>query len=206
MQKIKLEVGAIGTNCYIIYCEESHKAAVIDPGGNEKEILSIIEREKLDVQYIINTHGHADHIAANGQIKQATGALLLIHTDDEAMLDNPQKNLSVFMGEAVKSPPADRLLHDNEQIFIGSITFDVIHTPGHTPGGICLKYGDTVFAGDTLFSESIGRTDLPGGSYSQLINSVKEKLMVLPDQVVILPGHGPETSIGWERKYNPYIR
>ena len=206
MQTIKLEVGAIGTNCYIIYCEESHKAAVIDPGGNEKEILSIIEREKLAVQYIINTHGHADHIAANGQIKQATGALLLIHTDDEAMLDNPQKNLSVFMGETVKSPPADRLLHDNEQISIGSITFDVIHTPGHTPGGICLKYGDTVFAGDTLFSESIGRTDLPGGSYSQLINSVKEKLMVLPDQVVILPGHGPETSIGWERKYNPYIR
>jgi glyoxylase-like metal-dependent hydrolase (beta-lactamase superfamily II) len=206
MQKIKLEVGNIGTNCYIIYCEDTHKAAVIDPGGNHEEILSIIESEKLDVEYIINTHGHADHIAANGKIKQATRANILIHADDEDMLTDAQKNLSLFMGKEILSPPADHLLHNNEQISIGNITLEIMHTPGHTPGGICLKYGNTVFSGDTLFSESIGRTDFPGGSYSQLINSVKNKLMILPDDVIILPGHGPDTNIGWERKYNPFIQ
>lgn len=205
MQKIKLEVGNLGTNCYIIYCEDSKQAAVIDPGGNQADILAIIEREKLQVEYIINTHGHVDHIMANHAIKQVTGAPILIHTDDAQMLTNAQNNLSAFVGTAVTSPPADKLLKHNDQIQVGNINLEVLHTPGHTPGGICLKSGNTVFSGDTLFSESIGRTDFPGGSYEQLLNSIKENLLVLPDDVVILPGHGPDTTIGWERQYNPFI-
>lgn len=206
MQKIKLEVGNLGTNCYIIYCDDTKKAAVIDPGGNQKQILDIIEREKLQVEYIINTHGHADHILANQAIKEATGAPILIHSEDAEMLINPQKNLSAFMGTAVFSPPADQTLQHADQIQVGEIDLEVIHTPGHTPGGICLKTSNMLFAGDTLFSESIGRTDFPGGSYSQLLSSIKEKLMVLADDVIVLPGHGPDTTIGWERKYNPFIQ
>lgn len=206
MQKIKLEVGNLGTNCYIIYCEDSKKAAIIDPGGSQKQILTIIEREKLQVEYIINTHGHADHIMANQAIKQATGAPILIHNEDAEMLTNPEKNLSALIGDAVVSPPADQLLQHADQIQIGKINLEVIHTPGHTPGGICLKSGNTLFAGDTLFSESIGRTDFPGGSYNQLLKSIKENLMVLSDDVIVLPGHGPDTTIGWERKYNSFIQ
>ncbi|MEN6412594.1 MAG: MBL fold metallo-hydrolase [Veillonellales bacterium] len=207
MKVIKLQVGYIGTNCYIAYCEKTLQAAIIDPGGNAEEISAALNRNRLSVAYIINTHGHADHILANDTLRQATGAPVLIHQQDADMLTNAQRNLSMFIsGSSVAVQPADRLLAEGELIHVGSFTFKVLYTPGHTPGGISLLTEDVVFCGDTLFAESVGRTDFPGGSYSQLIASIKEKLLVLPDEIKVLPGHGPATTIGWERKMNSFIQ
>ncbi len=206
MKLIQMEVGHLGTNCYIIYCEQTLKAAVIDPGGSAEAIMAEINKANLNVEYIINTHGHADHIASNDAIKQATGAKVLIHHDDAGMLTSAERNLSVYIGGGFVSSPADRLLSHNDTITIGNIELKVLHTPGHTPGGICLLSETLVIAGDTLFAESIGRTDFPGGSYSQLIKSIKENLLVLSDNVKVLPGHGPETTIGWERKHNSFVQ
>ena len=206
MKIIQVGVGHLGTNCYIVSCEQTLQAAVIDPGGSAETILAEINKANLNVEYIINTHGHADHIAANDAIKQATGAKVLIHHEDANMLTNAQLNLSMYIGDGIVCQPADRLLHDGDSISFGNINFKTLHTPGHTPGGICLLDNNVLIAGDTLFSESIGRTDFPGGSYSQLINSIKNQLLNLEDAVRVLPGHGPETTIGWERKYNPFIQ
>lgn len=206
MKIIQMGVGHLGTNCYIVYCDQTLQAAVVDPGGNKETILAEINKANLKVEYIINTHGHADHIADNDAIQQATGAKVLIHHEDAGMLTNAQLNLSMYIGKGIVCQPADRLLNDGDIICIGSIKFKTLHTPGHTPGGICLLDNNVLIAGDTLFAESIGRTDFPGGSYSQLINSIKSQLLSLEDDVRVLPGHGPETSIGWERKHNPFIQ
>lgn len=208
MKIIRLEVGNLGTNCYIVACEKTKKAAVIDPGGNAEEILATIHRESLIVEYIINTHGHMDHILANHQIKEATGAKILIHEQDAKMLKSAHYNLSVYVGHAITSVDADQLLKDGDIITFGSVELKVLHTPGHSPGGICLfaEHDDILFCGDTIFCESVGRTDLVGGSYSQIIRSVKEKIMVLKDEVKLLPGHGPDSSVGWERRMNPFIQ
>lgn len=206
MKVIQLQVGHLGTNCYIVYCEKTLKAGVIDPGGSADAILSEINKNKLTVEYIINTHGHADHITANDTIQQATGAKVLIHHEDAEMLTNAQGNLSVFIGGGIVCQAADQLLKHNDTIAIGNIKLTVLHTPGHTPGGICLLSDKILIAGDTLFAESIGRTDFPGGSHSQLINSIKANLLSLEDDVTVLPGHGPETTIGWERTHNPFIQ
>lgn len=206
MKIIQVGVGHLGTNCYIVFCEQTLQAAVFDPGGSEETILYEINNANLKVEYIINTHGHADHIAANDAIKKATGAKVLIHHEDAKMLTNAQLNLSMYIGDGIVCQAADRLLNDGDIITFGSISFKVLHTPGHTAGGICLLSNDVLIAGDTLFEESIGRTDFPGGSYSQLISSIKNQLLSLEDAVKVLPGHGAQTSIGWERKHNPFIQ
>ncbi len=207
MKIVSLEVGNLGTNCYIVFDEATRGAAVIDPGGSIGEITAVIRDEKLSVKHIINTHGHADHVLGNMRVKEATGAPILIHEADASMLMSGQRNLSAFIGGSVSCGPADTLLKAGDVIKIAAgLELTVIHTPGHTPGGICLLTDNVLFSGDTLFAESIGRTDFPGGSYSQLIGSIKDKLLVLDDAVRVLPGHGPETSIGWERKMNPFIQ
>ena len=206
MKTIKLEVGSIGTNCYIVYCEKTLQGAVIDPGGNADEIIANINQQKLQITCIINTHGHGDHILANTALREATGAPLYIHEADAAMLTSAQLNLSVYIGGGMTCAPADRLLKDGDTIDVGEITLEVLHTPGHTPGGICLKTGDVLFSGDTLFAQSIGRTDFPGGSYSQLIQGIKDKLLALRDEVKVFPGHGPDTTIGYERSNNSFIQ
>jgi len=206
MRIIILEVGHLGTNCYIIFCSRTKEAAVIDPGGNSEEIIACLNREKLKVVAIINTHGHADHIAANGKIQQTTGAPVMIHQEDAKMLTSAHSNLSMFIGASVAFAPADRLLKDGDVVKVGDIELSIIHTPGHTPGGICLRANTVLFSGDTLFAQSVGRTDFPGGSTSTLIRSIQEKLMILPDETKVLPGHGPETTIGWERVHNPFIQ
>lgn len=206
MKVVGMQVGSIGTNCYIAYSEATGQAAVIDPGGSADQILAVLRDRKLKVEYIINTHGHADHIMANTKIQQATGAPILIHEQDADMLGSASKNLSGWLDGGFSCGPAERLLKDGDIITIGDFSLTVIHTPGHTPGGICLLVGNILFSGDTLFAESIGRTDFPGGSHSQLISAIKNKLMLLDDSVTVLPGHGPETSIGWERKMNPFIQ
>ncbi|MDD4599794.1 hypothetical protein SDC9_30273 [bioreactor metagenome] len=206
MRTIQFQLGHLGANCFLLYCEKSLEAAVIDPGGDPTEVLAVIAREKLTVKYIINTHGHADHIAGNEKLKQATGAAILIHAADAEMLTSARHNLSIYIGNSIQFEPADLLLKDGDVIRFGSVELKVIHTPGHTPGGICLLANGVLFSGDTLFHESIGRTDFPGGSYSALIQNIKEKLLSIPDTTKVFPGHGSETSIGWERRMNQFIQ
>lgn len=201
-----LEISAMAVNCYIVGCEETREAAVIDPGGNAPAILRLLEQENLKAVYIINTHGHIDHIGANREVKEATGAKILIHESDAQMLENAVSNFSFMMGSKVTSPAADQFVAEGDIIKIGNtVELEVIHTPGHSQGGICLKVDNIIFVGDTLFQGSIGRTDFPGGSYPQIIKNIKEKLLCYDDDVVCYPGHGPGTTIGFERKHNPFI-
>ncbi|HHX23053.1 MAG TPA: MBL fold metallo-hydrolase [Thermoanaerobacterales bacterium] len=199
-----LQVGPIETNCYIL--ADGNKAIIIDPGWDSDSILKVIESEKLNVEYIFLTHGHADHIGALKEVKFATNAKIAIHEKDARMLVSSEDNLSIFFGESITQPSADILLKGNETFQLNNITLEIIHTPGHTPGGISIKVNDIVFTGDTLFAGSIGRTDFPGGSYNELIESIKEKLLPLGDDVIILPGHGEQSTIGNERKMNPFLK
>ncbi|MGR6836205.1 MBL fold metallo-hydrolase [Syntrophomonas erecta] len=201
-----LEISTMGVNCYIVGCEETKEVAVIDPGGNPRGIVRVLEEEGYKAVCIINTHGHIDHIGGNQGVKDATGAKILIHEADAKMLTNSVSNFSFLMGSKVTSPPADQFIKDGDIIKIGNtVELEVIHTPGHSPGGVCLKTGNTIFVGDTLFQMSIGRTDFPGGSYRELINSIKEKLLCYDDEVICYPGHGPATTIGFERENNPFL-
>jgi len=201
-----MEVGAYQANCYLVFDEETKEALIIDPGAQGREIMAQVQKLGLNVKYIVNTHGHSDHIGANQYVKEATGAPLLIHEADAPMLTSPAKNLSIYFGEDINKPPADRLLKDGDVVEAGSLKFKVLHTPGHTRGGICLVGQEVCFSGDTLFAMSVGRSDFPGGSHETLINSIKTKLMTLDDETVVFPGHGPYTTIGQEKAGNPFLR
>ena len=202
--------GMYFTNCYVVGCEETKEAIVIDPGFDRdreaEEVLRFIEQNGFHVKYIINTHGHADHTAGNGIIKKATGALILIHENDAIMLTTFAKTLSRVFGLRVRSPPADRTLRDGDVIQVGRVKLVVLHTPGHSKGGISLLGDEVVFTGDTLFAGSIGRTDFPGASFEEIMRSIKTKLVTLPDRFKVYPGHGPLTTIGEEKKHNPFLQ
>lgn len=203
-------VGPLATNCYIAVCEETGEALIIDPGffAEEKDgILSKIVQYGLKVKYVLNTHGHVDHTSGNSILKAFTGANVLIHKDDASMLIDPSRNLSSMLGRSSISPRADKLLEDGEIIEVGTLEFRVIHTPGHTKGSISLfcEEESVVFTGDTLFAGSIGRTDLPESSFEEIMLSLREKLMRLPDETVVYPGHGGKTTIGRERRTNLFL-
>lgn len=198
-------VGPMDANCYIIGCDKTKVAAVVDPGAEGGRILNRLKSLGLTCKYIILTHGHVDHIAALKEVREATGAQVLIHTQDAGMLTNPGLNLSMFMGSALKFKEAERLLEDGDKVQVGEVIVEVIHTPGHTPGGISLKVGQDLITGDTLFQGSVGRSDFPGGNHNVLINSIKTKLMVYPDETKVYPGHGPASTIGAEKRYNPFL-
>lgn len=199
-----MAVGPIMANCFILGCEKTRKAAVIDPGDDSNRILMKLAEQKLTVEYLINTHGHFDHVGANRKMKEVTGAKLVIHALDHDMLKYLSDAAASFGMSAENSPPPDQTVQDGDTIQFGEITLKVLHTPGHTPGGISLYTDDKVFVGDTLFSGSIGRTDFPGGDFDTLISSIRTKLFSLGDQVVVYTGHGPETTIGREKRYNPF--
>jgi len=192
-------------NCYILECEETRAAMVIDPGDDSALILNALDEHKLQLKLIVNTHAHIDHIAANLDLKEKTSALLCIHASDADMLVNPQKNLSFFIGRPVSSPAADKLLADGDVLEAGTLSLKVMHTPGHSPGSICLLSDNCIITGDLLFAGGIGRYDFPGSSYEELMNSLR-KVMMLDNDLIIYPGHGPTSTIGEERRTNPFLQ
>jgi hydroxyacylglutathione hydrolase len=201
----ELVVGPLMANCFICGCSKTKEAVVIDPGGDANTILLSLADSKLKAKYIINTHGHFDHVSANGKMKDATGADILIHPLDAPMLEKLSSNAAFFGVSVENSPPCDQTLEEGDTVSFGDITLKVIHTPGHTPGGISLYTNGVVFVGDTLFAGSIGRTDFPGGDFNTLISSIKTKLFKMEDDIRVFSGHGPETSIGTEKRHNPFV-
>ncbi len=200
-----LTVGPIQANCFILGCEETLEAAVIDPGDEADRILNALSESSLSAKFIINTHGHFDHVSANKRLKEVTGAPILIHSLDAPMLDQLSSSAAAWGLSADNSPKPDRELNDGDKISFGNTTLKVIHTPGHTPGGISLYASDFIFVGDTLFAGSIGRTDFPGGNFETLKESIRKKLFGLGDHIKVYAGHGPSTTIGEERRTNPFV-
>lgn len=200
-------VGPLSVNCFILGCGETREGVVVDPGGDVERITQAVRRHGLTIRYIINTHGHFDHVGGNRQAVAAFGAPLLIHQADAPMLGRVADVGRMYGIEGENSPAPDGFLVDGMEIEFGTCRMKVLYTPGHTPGGCCLYLAEEarIITGDTLFADSIGRTDLPGGSHDQLLESIRSKLFVLPDNVAAYPGHGPETSIGHEKRHNPYL-
>jgi len=199
-------VGALETNCYLVYCEETMECAVVDPGADPEKIIQKIGELGLMPGILINTHGHVDHVGANKDIKEKYDIPLYIHSSDSQMLDNILSTAMGFFIGAKKSPKPDKFLEDGENIPIGKSHLKVIHTPGHSPGSISLSGDGFLLSGDLLFYGGVGRTDLPGGSWELLEDSIRKKIFIFPDDTVVLPGHGPSTSIGQEKNTNPFIR
>jgi hydroxyacylglutathione hydrolase len=203
-----LPVGPLQCNCSIIGDETSREAMVIDPGDDIADVLALIQKNNLTVKQIVITHAHIDHVGGAMKLRAATGAPILLNQSDYALL----KMLDVqaaWLG--MRSPGAveiDRSIGDLDKLQAGSLIADVMHTPGHTEGSVCLYFPDEqkLIAGDTLFAGSIGRTDLPGGSFEKIISSLHDKLLALPDETVVVPGHGPLTTIGEERESNPFLQ
>ena len=199
-------LGAMGANCYLFYCPDTKKAVVIDPGAEGKKVYRWLAEKGLQVEYILLTHGHVDHIEAVDELKDLLGNVKVgIHAGDAEMLTDGRKNLSAYFGPGVALKPADILLEDGQEIPVGNLSLKVIHTPGHSAGGVCFLTPEGLFSGDTLFAGSIGRTDFPGGSLDLLLWGIKEKLLILPEETRVLPGHGEETSIGEEKRDNPFL-
>ncbi len=200
-----LVVGPLQVNCYIVGCEKTRRAAVIDPGDEGKRILATLADAGLELQTVINTHGHFDHVGGNRLLVEETGAELLIHQADLPWLQQASGHAAFYGLAAIPSPQPSRLLAGGEVLAVGEIALTVIHTPGHSPGGICLLSGQHLFSGDALFANSIGRTDLPGCDHNQLVGAIRERLLVLPDDTIVHPGHGPDTTIGREKRTNPFL-
>jgi len=201
-------VGSMAVCCYIVACEKTGKAAVIDPGGDEKKILAEIKDKGYQVEYIIATHGHPDHVCGNRVLQEATGAKIVMHRLDSLFFNKPEVRSYFSMLGLEPSPPVDREVEEGESIEIGTVSLKVIHTPGHTPGGMCLYNAPDLITGDTLFVGGLGRTDFPGGSHEELLHSITTKLLVLPEETVVWPGHGyggSRSTIGEEKDSNPYF-
>jgi hydroxyacylglutathione hydrolase len=204
----QMSVGTMNVCCYLIGCESTKKGAIIDPGGEEDRVLKAVKKEGFDIEYIINTHGHLDHVCGNEKIKEATGAQIIMHEDDAEFFNRDEvRNFFSVLG-LKESPPVDKTVKDGDFIEIGEVKLKVIHTPGHTPGGVCLYNAPDLFTGDTLFVGGVGRTDFPGGETATLVKAINEKLLTLPADTIVWPGHGyggDSSTIGTEKKSNPFL-
>ena len=205
MKIIRLTLGPLGTNCYILYNEESKEAMVFDPAENAEIINNTLLEYELNLKYIIITHAHCDHIGALDKLACVSDATVCIGTDENSALNDSVFNLCAPFGQTSPETKAEILLNDGDVLKLGKNDVKFIHTPGHTKGGICALTDNILISGDTLFFESVGRSDFPGGSASVLCNSIKTKLFVLPDETNVYPGHGDSTTIGHEKKNNPFI-
>jgi hydroxyacylglutathione hydrolase len=203
---LALTVGPLATNCYLLWDPSSRTALVVDPGAEADRILTALAQRRLSLAMIVNTHGHADHTGANGDLKRATGARLLIHPADQGLLGDPVRNLSQAYGAAVVSPPADAPLSAGQELALGRLHLRVLATPGHTPGSICLFGSGLLLSGDTLFAASVGRTDLPGGDARRLGESLHQEILPLPPETRVYPGHGPDTILAREIASNPFLK
>ena len=201
----RLELGPFASNCYIVGDESVHEGIIIDPGAEAGRILKTVKAKGLAIKTIVVTHTHPDHIGAVKAVKEGTNAEVAVHADDSGALKTASP-MAAMHGFGIQAVPPDRLLKGGDSVNAGNLSFLVLHTPGHSPGGICLLGEGVVFTGDTLFNMSIGRSDFPGGNYNQLLTSIHTKLMILPDNTIVYPGHGPESTIGEERRGNPFLR
>ena len=205
----QMQVGQMMVFAYLLGDQETGEALVIDPAADVEEIIAVAAENKLKIKYIVNTHSHLDHTAGNADMKRLTGAQIIVHeAAADQLINTPDVYLSMF--KAKPSPPADIKVKDGDQIRVGSIALTVLYTPGHTEGGMCLYMDGFVFTGDTLFVEAVGRTDFPGGSWDVMYRSIKEKLFTLPEETAVLPGHNygpsPTSTIGHEKRHNPFVR
>ena len=203
-----MPVGSMAVCCYIVKCEETGQGLIIDPGGNDEDVLAMADKNGVTVKYIVNTHGHPDHVCGNRRIKDATGAEIIMHSDDIAFFARPEVVDYFSMLGLPASPPPDIPVKDGDIITVGKVNLEVIHTPGHTPGGICLYNAPDLFTGDTLFVGAVGRTDFPGGDMNQFLRSIRERLLILPEETVVWPGHGyggSRSTIGEEKRSNPFL-
>jgi len=210
MEMEQLRVGFMAVFCYLIWCDRTREALLIDPAGEEEKLVEYVRNKGANVKYIVNTHGHGDHSCGNAKIKELTGAEIVMHKLDDELFNSPEgQEMSRSWGFA-PSPPADIQVDEGDEVVVGDVALKVLHTPGHSPGGICLLNEGNVFTGDTLFVGSIGRTDLPGASLGEFMKSIKEKLLTLPRETIVWPGHDygdkPSSTIGTEIATNPWLR
>jgi hydroxyacylglutathione hydrolase len=204
----QIEVGSMAIFAYLVACKETKEALFIDPAAETERLLQEAQSRGYTIKYIVNTHSHGDHTMGNKRMKELTGAKIIIHEDDaQGIIHQPLQLIAAMGGEP--SPPADIMVKDGDLITIGETSLKVIHTPGHSPGGMCLYHNGMVFTGDTLFVGAVGRTDLGGGSWEILVSSIHNKLFTLPDETIVAPGHNygdaPKSTIGREKVYNPYV-
>jgi glyoxylase-like metal-dependent hydrolase (beta-lactamase superfamily II) len=202
---LRFTYGPFAENTYVVVGASGTRAMLVDPGVGSEPVLDAMRARGLACSLIVNTHGHLDHVAGNAFFKDATRAPIAIHAADIPWLANVKRQAALYGLAADDSPPADLLLEEGRPLEFDGLAFDVIHTPGHTPGGVCLRRGEQMIVGDTLFRGSVGRTDLPGGDWERLVASIRQKLFALPLGTRCYPGHEGETTIGHERATNPFV-
>jgi hydroxyacylglutathione hydrolase len=209
MKIVQTPVGVMAVFCYLVSDENSHECILIDPAGDEDRLVRLLQQNGLRLRYIVNTHGHADHTCGNAGLQAATGAAIVMHESDDAFFSRPENQAFARIMGFPLSPPANVRVQDGEELSFGSITMRFLHTPGHTPGGCCILIDGNLFTGDTLFVGAVGRTDLPGSSFEQLLDSLKNKVMTLPPETIVWPGHDygerPHSTVAHEIKTNPYL-